>query len=196
MARKYSLVHDLTQLEHMVERLHEYVLGDKLYLPLSAGYSRASTLPQLSIGALLLRRRRLRCLRASLNTSQHERLAAALAQHDAVQREWTVHYERKVKQEVPARLNQMRYFFRDCQENPAGCASAYLMEALRRTTVQEMLLALEEFGYEKRDITPGVEQTDIALRRLLRTGGFIWSERLEPVYPRREFWWLYGSPAA
>ncbi|MCY3779214.1 MAG: hypothetical protein OXG78_02805 [Chloroflexi bacterium] len=195
MSREYSLERDLAELEQMAERLEEYILSERLYLPLSAGYARSSTLPQLSIGMLLLRRRRLKGLRASLNPAQQKRLDAALQQHDAVQREWTVHYEHKLKGELPARLKQMRAFFRDCQDNPTGCASAYPPEALRRAIVQEILLALEEFGYERRDITPGVEQTDIALRRLVRSAGFIWSSLLKPLYPPSEFWWLFARPA-
>lgn len=195
MSREYSLARDLNEFEQMIERLQDYVLGDKLYLPLSAAYSRAATLPQLSLGVLLLRRRRLMRLRASLNPKQRERLEAALVQHDAVQDEWTLHYENKLKLEAPARLKQMRAFFRDCQENPAGCASAYPLEALRRTIVQEILLAMDEFGYGKPGLMANVAQTDIALRRLLHAGRFIWSARLEPVYSRPDFWWLHGNPA-
>ncbi len=195
MSREYSLERDLTELEQMAERLQDYVLGDRLYLPLAAGYSRSSTLPQLSAGTLLLRRRRLMRLRSSLSKSQHSRLSAALQQHDAVQREWTLHYERKLKGEVPARLKQMYAFFRDCQENPGGCASAYPPEALRRTIVQEILFAMDEFGYYKRELMSSVERMDIALRRLLHADRFIWSARLESLYPRQDFWWLYGNPA-
>ncbi len=195
MSRDYSLARDLAELEQMTERLGDYVLGDKLYLPLSAAYSRRSRLPQLSAGALLLRRRRLMRLRWSLSDSQQSRLSKALRRHDVVQREWTLHYENKLKGEAPARLKQMRAFFRDCQENPSGCASAYPPEALRRTMAAEILLAMDAFGYDKRELLPGVEQTDLALRRLLHAGEFIWSPLLAPAYPRDDFWWLYGSPA-
>ncbi len=195
MSRELSLQRDLAELEHMVERLADYVLGDRLYLPLAAGYSRRSTAPQLTIGALLLRRRRLLRLRPSLNPKQQGRLDSALARHDAVQSEWTLHYENKLKQEVPARLTQMRGFFRDCQENPTGCAAAYPAEALRRTIAQEILLAMDEFDYDKGELMSGIERTDIALRRLLYADAFLWSVTLKPVYPPSVFWWLYSRPA-
>ncbi len=195
MSQEYSLARDLAELEGMVERLADYALGDRLYLPLAAGYSRRSTTPQLTIGALLLRRRRLSRLRPSLNPKQQARLDSALARHDAVQSEWSLHYENKLKQEVPARLKQMTGFFRDCQENPTGCASAYPPEALRRTIVQEILLAMDEFAYDKRELMAGVERTDIALRRLLHADVFLWSATLKPVYSPSVFWWLYSRPA-
>ena len=195
MSRRYSIERDLTELEQMTERLEEYVLGDNLYLPLSAGYSRASATPQLSAGAMLLRRRRLKGLRASFKPGQHKRLDVALARHDSIQREWTLHYESKLKREVPARLKQMRPFFRDCQDAPTSCAAAYPPEALRRTITQEILLALDEFNYNSLDLLANLERTDKALRRLLHAGDFIWSARLKPYYPRSQFWWLFASPA-
>ena len=195
MTRQYSLERDLSELEAMVERLGDYVLGDKLFLPLTVSYARRSVTPQLSMGAMLLRRRRLGCLRESLRSTQLSRLNAALDQHDALQREWSLHYEKKLKAELPARIRQMGAFFRDCKESPAACAATYPAEALRRTLMQEILLALAEFGYASGETRAKVEPVDVALRRLLRPGNFIWASSLEAVYPKREFWWLHGSPA-
>ena len=196
MSSRYSLERDLDELEQMVERLGDYLLGDAMYLPVSGGFFRGSSTPQMTIGALLLRRRRLAHLRNKLNPSDQSRLDSALAQHDNLQREWTLHYEKKLKREVPMRLKVMAGFFRECSENPRDCASAYPIETLRRTIVQEILLALDEFGYDESDVTAAVQQADHALRRFLHAGDFIWSPQLEPVYPRASFWWLYGSPGA
>ncbi|MCE2473051.1 MAG: hypothetical protein J4G18_14405 [Anaerolineae bacterium] len=195
MSAKYELERDLSQLERMTENLPDYLLGDALYMPVG-GFFRASTMPQLSLGALLLRRRRLTQLRSSLKRAQASRLDAALRQHDQAQAEWTLHYEKKLKQEAPSRLKVMRAFFADCSESPRDCAPAYPVEALRRSLVQEILLAMDEFGYDKGELSAPVQQTDAALRRILHAGDFIWSERLAAVYPREAFWWLYGSPAA
>ncbi len=195
MTRRYSLARDLSEMQQMLERLPEYLLGDKLTLPLAANFSRRSALPQLSLGNLLLRRRRLRCLRDTLNPRQQERLAAELERHDALQGEWTLHYGNKLRGELPARLRQMRPFFRDCQDDPSGCASAYPPEALRRTLIQEILLAINEFEYDQRETVAGVAEADRALRRLLKPGEFIWAPELRTVYPSGEFWWLFGWPA-
>ena len=193
MSAKYDLERDLSQLEEMTERLSDYLLGAALYMPVG-GFFRASTMPQLTLGALLLRRRRLTELRASLKREQAARLDAALRLHDQAQAEWTLHYEKKLQQEVLSRLKVMRAFFAECSESSRDCASAYPIEALRRTIVQEVVLAMDEFGYETGELAASLRQTDGALRRILRAGDFIWSARLESVYPREGFWWLYGSP--
>ena len=118
MTRQVSLERDLSELEAMAERLQDYVLGDKLFLPLTVSYARRSATPQLSAGAMLLRRRRLTCLRESLSPTQCKRLEAALDQHDALQGEWRLHYEKKLTREIPSRIRQMGAFFRDCKDSP------------------------------------------------------------------------------
>ena len=196
MSARYSLERDLDELERMVERLYDYLLGGAMYLPVGGGFFRGSRSPQMTIGALLLRRRRLRYLRAKLKRSDGLRLDAALAQHGKLRREWTLHYEKKLLREAPMRLQVMAGFFRECSENPRDCASAYPIEALRRTIVEEILQALGEFGYEKREVAAAVGRADQALRGLLQPGEFIWSPQLAPVYPSATFWWLYGRPEA
>ncbi|MCY3834627.1 MAG: hypothetical protein OXG85_16570 [Chloroflexi bacterium] len=196
MSASYSLTRDLDELKRMVERLGDYLLGDAMYLPVGGGFFRGSSTPQMTIGTLLLRRRRLAQLRAKLKRADGFRLDDALAQHDDLQREWTLHYEQKLRREVPMRLKLMAAFFRECSENPRDCAGAYPAEALRRTIVAEILLALDEFSYEQREASGSVKQADQSLRGLLQAGEFIWSPALEAVYPRTTFWWLYGGPGA
>ena len=196
MSSRYSFERDLDELEQMVERLGDYLLGDAMYLPVGGGFFRGSSTPQMTIGALLLRRRRLSQLRAKLKRVDGLRLDAALAQHDDLQREWTLHYEKKLLREVPMRLKVMAGFFRECSESPRDCAGAYPVEALRRTIVQEILIALDEFAYDENEATVSARAADIALRRLLHAGDFIWAPQLEAVYPRATFWWLYASPGS
>ncbi len=194
MSTRYALARDLDELERMTERLQEYILGDKLYVSIGAGFIRGGSMPQMTLGALLLRRRRLSSLRARLDAGQAARLDAALADHNSAQREWTLHYEKKLRQEAPARLKLMRAFFLDCKQNPRDCGAAYPVEALRRTIVQEILLAMAEFKYDTDDLRAAAQLTDRAFRPLLDASDFLWSTILEKVYPRDTFWWLYGRP--
>ena len=196
MSAKYSAKRDLDELAQMGDKLQEYVLGDALYMPVGGGFFRGSSTPQLTTGAFLLRRRRLSLLKQKLHAAQKAQLEATLAQHDDIQREWRLHYEKKLGREAHSRLKLMAAFFRDCAESPRDCAAAYPVEAMRRTIVQEILLAMDEFDFDKVELTPKVQQSDTALRRYLRRCEFIWSPRLEPCYPREGFWWLYAMPDA
>lgn len=196
MSSNYSIKSDLAELAQMSDKLREYILGAALYMPVSGGYVRGGGTPQLTIGAFLLRRRRLSLLQDELDAKQRGLLDATLKQHDDIQREWRLHYEQKLEQEVHSRLKLMLAFFRECSESPRDCAAAYPVEAMRRTIVQEIMLAMDEFDYDQRELSPKVQHCDAGLRRYLRPTVFIWSPLLEPVYPRAIFWWLYARPEA
>ena len=113
MSSRYSLARDLDELERMTERLHDYVLSDTLYMSIGGGFLRSGAIPQLTLGNLLLRRRRLQALRIPLDAAQRARLETALSEHDAIQRDWTLHYEKKLRQELPARLKLLSAFLAD-----------------------------------------------------------------------------------
>ncbi len=196
MSAKYSVKRDLDELVQMGDKLQEYILGDALYMPVGGGFYRGSSTPQLTTGAFLLRRRRLSLLKRQLDTAQKAQLEATLAQHDNTQREWRLHYEKKLGRESQSRLKMMAAFFRDCAESPRDCAVAYPVEAMRRTIVQEILLAMDEFDYDKSELIPKVGHCDAGLRRFLRPSEFFWSSQLEVVYARKSFWWLYRRPEA
>ncbi|MCY4072879.1 MAG: hypothetical protein OXG60_16420 [Chloroflexi bacterium] len=196
MSSTYSLNRDLQEFAQMGDKLHEYMLGDALYMPVSGGFFGGSSTPQLTTGAFLLRRRRLSLLQESLDAPQRALLDASMKQHADIQQEWRLHYEKKLRQEVNARLKLMAAFFRECSESPRDCAAAYPVEAMRRTIVQEILLAMDEFDYDKDELLPKVQHCDASLRLHLKAGEFIWSAKLESVYPRTVFWWLFARPEA
>ena len=190
MSANYSLDRDLHEIVQMGASLRVYILGDKLYLPVGGG------LPQLTLGAFLLRRRRLKHFRDEMNAAQQAMLDKALGKHEALRRAWPLHCETKLKREASSRLRSIRAFLRECEESRGDCAAAYPVEAARRTLVQEILVAMDDFGCDKNELMAAVRQSDLALRPWITASAFIWSPRLKPVYPRQPFWWLYGRPDA
>ena len=191
MSANYSLARDLRELARMSDSLDAYLPGDKLYLPVSAG-----SMPQLTLGAFLLRSRRLKHFRSQMNPAQQAALDQALTRHDDRRQEWTLHYENKLQRELLSRLRAMHAFFGECAESMRDCAAAYPAEAMRRTLVQEILIAMDDLDYDKGELMPAVRQSDRALRRYVRPSAFIWSPKLEAAYRRDLFWWLYARPDA
>ena len=64
------------------------------------------------------------------------------------------------------RLRVMAGFFRECSENPGLIAPAPTRsKRCSRTIVQEILLAMGEFGFDKREMTAVIRPADQALRR-------------------------------
>ena len=45
MSSNFSLKRDLEELAQMGDKLHEYILGDALYMPVSGGFFRGSSTP-------------------------------------------------------------------------------------------------------------------------------------------------------
>jgi hypothetical protein len=77
---------------------------------------------------------------------------------------------------------------------PRLCANVYLPEALRRTVVQELSLALQDSYADTKELAEKMRGTDSRLKRYIQPADFIWDKALEPVYPREQFSWLYARP--
>jgi len=191
---KFNLARDLDEAAEMAELLPDYLIGDQLYGSLGGGMFGSGAKPALTIGALLLRLRRLRQLESYLSEAQQQILTKAEQDHERAQQEWHVHYEEKALHEANSRLDAMRTFFDECAQNPRQCASLYLPEALRRTIVQEIVLALDSAGITSAALTAKLREIDSLLRRTVRPAEFVWANELIPAYSPETFWWLYSRP--
>ncbi len=190
----YSVEQDLKEARAMVENLQDYLLGDQLYGSTGGGFF-GGKMPSLTIGALLLRLRRLNALSASLTESQSATLASLNERQQALAKEWHQHYRDKMIYEVNSRLKAMDQYFSDCADDPRSCANNYLPEALRRTIAQELLNAIKEQAPDAvPDVQRALAKADSGLRRYTVPSDFVWSAVLSSTYPQTEYWWLYQRP--
>jgi len=196
MSAEYSIDRDLNELVKMSETLKDYVLSEMLYMSVEGGLFGSEGMPQLTTGAFLLRLRRLNHFRDEMNGTQQATLDKAIDHYNAVREEWTVHYEQKMVREALSRLKMIAEFFRECRENKNACWDAYPIEALRRTIIQELIIALDDQEIDFQDVITLAKQTDNELRTWVTMGDFTWSDELMPVYPKETFWWLYGQVEA
>ena len=194
--QNYNIEQDLYEAEAMAAALEPYIYEDKIYHNLGGRGLFKRALPNMTLGAFILRLRRLRALELKLSGEQSQRLRAIEARHEAVREEWRVHYEKKLIAEAISRLNAMRTFFEECAEKPQQCRNIYMPEAFRRTVVQELVAVAEDMDIESAELRQKLGYTDIQLQGLLHPDDFIWAEILEDVYPREVFWWLYARPKA
>lgn len=191
----YALDRDLREAEAMANGLIPYVHEDRLYGSVgSGGLFGGGTMPSLTIGALLMRLRRLHALEATLNDAQRAKLAQIDAKHDEARREWTLHYTEKLEQEAKSRLKAMNAFFEECEDSLRICRNNYQPETLRRTIVHDIDEVLTELGEHSEDLDRALRTVDNKLRRYTEASDFVWAKELEPAYPRDEYWWLYAMP--
>jgi len=191
VSSRYQIAPDLREALALAEGLERYLRGSELYGQ-TGGFM--SAMPSLTVGALLLRLRRLEALRPELDVRQVASLDQALRLHDAAWREWRLHYEQKLTRELSSRLEAMRPFFKEAADSPRQAASLYPPELLRRTIAQELFRWANEQGVELGETPALARSLDDRLRKLARPADFQWSAGLAEIYPAAEFWWLYARP--
>jgi len=193
MSENYSAQKDIKEAEAMVKALASYVQQDTLY-GTTGGFFSGNT-PSLTVGALLMRLRRLAVLRDTLPESLRSRLDSVEEQHKTVYNEWKMHYETKMVREAKSRLDSMKQYFAECAGSTRLCHNTYRPEALKRTIVQEILIAMDELNVEvDDDLKQKQNYADGQLRRYTSPAEFFWSSELEAAYPQGAFWWLYVYP--
>ncbi len=191
----YSVARDLEEARAMVDRLERYVRGNDLYGRAGSGGMFSMTqMPSLTLGALLMRLRRLEALRSTLTPEQQTELDQLLAANAKTQKEWREHYQSKLEREAVSRLKAMSTFFEELRDNPKLAASSYQPEALRRTIAQVLYDEMKAEGMPVDKVEGEMAAVDSRLRRWFDKGKFIWSELLEPAYPANPYWWLYTQP--
>ena len=195
MSETYSIERDLKEAEAMAKALAYYVRQETLYGKVgSGGMFAGGNMPSLTVGALLLRLRRLSELTRSLDSSQTVRLRKTIHRNEQVLQEWRSHYEQKMLREANSRLDAMQAFFEECERSPEFGAQVYKPEVLRRTIVQELLIVIEEQRLDSQNLPQKIQTIDNRLRRYVKRSEFIWAEILQPIYPESTFWWLYQRP--
>jgi hypothetical protein len=182
--QNYSIEGDLKEAQAMTAALTPYVYEKELYGKIG------SNLPRLTLGAVLLRLRRLQALRGQMSAQQAAAFDRAVAQHESIRREWTSHYDKKLEEEVASRVRDIQSYLKECREEPKLAAGAYMPEALRRTMIEEILNVMQDTA----SVKMRVKETDSGLRRIGQETDFIWSPVLRAIYPPESYWWLYSRP--
>lgn len=195
MSENYSIQRDLEEVEAMAKALPHYVQQDMLYGSVgSGGFFSSGKMPSMTIGAMLMRIRRLTVLDDHLDQNQRARLHKVEHRYEEVCDEWRLHCGQKIVREANSRLDAMLPFFSEYRKNPDFGAQVYKPEALRRTIVQELLAIIDEERLDDDDLQKKTQAVDGQLRGCIGKSDFIWSELLQPAYLKETFWWLYHRP--
>lgn len=192
MSSNYSIQQDLKETEAMVNGLSDYVRGDQLYGSTGGGFF--SKMPSLTVGALVMRLRRLDALQASMSDKQNSQFNTIYEAWQTIRNDWRSHYEHKIIQEVDSRLDSMQTFFRECADSQQSCHNNYRPEIQKRTIIQALIQEMEDLRLEDDDLMMRIKTADGKLRTYLRANEFQWSDQLKDVYPKSDYWWLYQKP--
>lgn len=183
---------DLAVLEAEVAELEEYIVKGDIYRTVRVQTPSGVRMVQMSGGDLLTRLYRLEQERASLTPEQRIRVDDLGKQARATIYSLRTRFHELLKREIKARLDSLNWFLDDVVGDPKRARAEYPFEIRNRQRIELIVEELAE------DLTPELQKQigriDDRIRLIVQPGGFVWDKRLEPVFPRERFWYLYVSP--
>jgi hypothetical protein len=194
MSQIYSVDQDVREAEAMVKNFASYLKGRELYGSVSGGFFGFGQMPSLTVGALVMRLRRLNILKDQLTNEQWDRVNAAQHKYTDTRDEWRAHFDKKVLWEVDSRLNTIGQYFKDA-DGSIDQAATYKPEQLRRTIIEDLRGVIADLNLTDDDLDAKTRFVDSRLRGMaIEITDFLWDAALEPAYPQKDYWWLYRKP--
>jgi hypothetical protein len=190
----YNIFNDLHDLERMVGSLKDYLKSNDIYGSIGGGIFTGGGAPNLTIGTIIMRLRRLEALRDMLDARRQESLDRTLAQFETIRDDMWDRYTLKMEREAHSRLDAMTRFFEECRDDPQNCPRIYGPEAFRRTVVEELVTTMTAADIHSQELDSKVSRMDKQLRRYLIPSEFQWDDLLKPIYPQNNYWWLWMAP--
>lgn len=179
---------DLTYLREGLAVFKDYLLSDNLYWTLHASPPPGEPeFPTLTPGGLVLAHQRL--AGRWLGGNQTAEFSELDAEYKNLREHWRTAWERKVTQDIHARLNQWRNFLEDYRQDRANNADRFAYEVRLRVMID---LLVKESPSEQNQTAEALLAPDGVLHASFIPGDFVWDKELEPAFPARQFWYLYG----
>jgi hypothetical protein len=181
---KYDIEKNLRILSAMVESLTPYLYEGELFGHIG------DNLPKLTVGGLLLRLNQLEGLYPALSAKECDQVAALHEKFEALRYEWRTHYEKKIQQELKSRAETMLRYLQDASDAMGDWSN----QIEKRTIIAHLEQEARNLNILSSDSIHAINEADAKLRRYFRAGNFYWDKELTEVYPKEDFWWLYGGP--
>ena len=183
---------DLAVLEAFTAELEEYIIKDELYRTVRVHLPSGDQMIQMSGGDLLTRIFRLSAERDRLTPEQQARFDAARSAAEKTIYSLRTRFHQRLQREIKARLDSLNWFLDECSSDPARCRGEYPFEIRNRQRIDAIV---SELGTDlPAELKNQISRIDERIRMIVRPANFAWDTRLEPVFPRTRFWYLYVSP--
>lgn len=181
---------DLAVLEVMVAELEEYLMSEATHWVMSRG-----DMPKLTIGGCLMRCHRLEKTQKKLVEEAQNRLTAVTQQFNRLVEGNVVRFERRVHQELRARLAQWAGYLSHMSSRPMADVNYYAGVVDTRVVMAAMVQRLEQQPFHlDPNIREELNTLDQNLQKRWQTGVFVWDDVWQPVYEAETYWYLYGRP--
>jgi hypothetical protein len=187
----HSIQHNLDCAQMMAEELETYLLSDELFWYLPEGSVKKPPCPALTLGGLWLILDELKVQEVEMQKEDLNRYKEISRTIEGFQNQWAVAWEKKAVKELSSRQHLWRAFLTDVEQGKAE-RSRYTSEVKNRV--------IASYATRESSKQPGSKASqdklralDSRLRTMFESGQFVWDEPLQPMYPKDEFWFLYGE---
>lgn len=183
---------DLAIAQAMAGELEAYIFSDELYRTVFAVTPRGQEQLQMTGGDLLTRLHRLHAVRDQLTKEQQSLLDQVQQQVKEGIYNLRTRFHERLQREIKTRLDTLKWFLDDCLGPDASCRSEYPFEIRNRQRTEE---AVRELGSKlPSDLRQRIDEIDRRIRGVAQASDFVWSDSLQPVFPREPYWYLYMLP--
>jgi hypothetical protein len=191
-SRVHPLEFDLALARAILDNLEPFLKSPEPFWPLTGTSPIPGTpFPQLSLGALALTLDELRALEDGADSPDRSAILSAEREFERIQQKWEVALERKALAEGSQRLHIWKAYLEDLSEGRIVTAD-YAHEVRQRVALGRLMqIARANPDWAEASYIMGV--LDVGLEGFFVPGEFIWDDRLQRVYPKLEFWFLYGK---
>lgn len=183
---------DLQIAEAMAQELEDYLVKEELYRTVIVRVGSADQALQMTGGDLLTRLHRLQSVRNELATPLQTRIDALEQSARATIYSLRGRFHDRLKREMKARLDSLKWFLDDCASEPQRCRAEFPFEMRNRQRIEEIL---KELGSEApQSLLEALNAIDQRIRMVAHATDFLWDTRLQDAFPRRPYWYLYMRP--
>ncbi|MBW7883819.1 MAG: hypothetical protein H3C34_14510 [Caldilineaceae bacterium] len=183
---------DLAVVEAEVEELEEYIIKSDIYRTVRVRTPSGDQMIQMSGGDLLTRLFRLAGEAERLAPDQRARLQELRQRAEQVIYSLRTRFHKLLNREIKTRLDSLSWYLDETAGDPKRSRGDYPFEIRNRQRIDAMVRELGD------DLEPELKRElnriDERIRMIVRPGTFVWDSRLEPVFPRERFWYLYVTP--
>ncbi|MBX3002062.1 MAG: hypothetical protein KF893_26290 [Caldilineaceae bacterium] len=184
---------DLAVIREMAHEFQNYILGDSVYRTLTIRMGRGDEQIQSSGGDLLARLHKLEAQRHQLTPDQQREFAELRRQLDDLMSDFHSRFHSLLERETKARLNSLKWFLDECQEDRRQCRIQYPFEIRNRQRIAEIWKLLSE--NPPQGLRGQIDAIDRRIRGISVPTDFVWDEQVRAIYPREEYWYLYVLPS-
>lgn len=184
---------DLAVVREMASEFQNYIMNDEVYYTLLIRTRQGDERFQCSGGDLLARLQKLQAQFDQLSAEQQHELGQLRRQLDQSMADFRTRFHGLLEREVKARLNSLKWFLDECQQDRKQCRVSYPFEIRNRHRVDAVWEILSDAPPEA--MRHQIEEIDRRIRDITSPAEFVWDDHIKGIYPREKYWYLYVLPS-